>query len=552
MSTVIGNGCAPTRRVDKILASSSSISFVARNVTVNGIAAANNSMTSVQQRRFLGSNGENGEESMRCLHTLRELQNRISDKKNGLPQELSAKLCRQYLDLDSSLARSNNITDEGELMNVTAIKRMFLQELVSNSGPNITSISEHVRNYTKVVKQTETNDNETKRSLLSSIRQLRHSCKPKYEELFETLLSEAEHSEGMHFLIKLREDLRQAIFFGQSSSSSTENYNAELREMDVNLKRMLSVWFSSGILELKRITYEETPAAVIEKIARKESVHPLTGLNDLKKRLGTHRRCFAFFHPSLPGEPLVFVHVALLPSIAQSMNEIDLLTDDVRDTVTQRSCAIFYSINSTQKGLSGVELGTLLIKNVCRMLKRDIPEIDTFSTLSPIPGFRKWMEQKLIHNKTTFVDPSLFTNMEREELTKLFKCQTEDMGHALISLFDNNIWTEGKFKQEEEEVLKGVLMGLAARYVAEEKHRGKPLCPVARFHCKNGAEIFRLNWKADLSRQGMQRSAGIMVNYLYRLDSIQENHIKYELYDSIKINDSVMKLIYHHHLKSNL
>ena len=504
-----------------------------------------------------------------CLHTLRVLLDNIQARRlqrndkdystlqkeinsNGCDsdkslsvQELSTNLCRQYLDLYHSNSSVNDLEGaQATNSHREEHKRDFLLELAVKAKPDADSVMQIVRSLLK------DGGNSVDSSNLK-IRKLRIACVPKYEMLFHTLLAEAEHCIGMKFLVSLRYDIMNTIKFESSARTCTDLDIQALKYLDEDLKRMLVMWFSSGILELRRISFDQTPASIIETIARNESVHPLKDLNDLKKRLGENRRCYAFFHPSLQDEPLVFVHVALLPTIAKSMEEIDKLTkasthDQYYNLKSNFDphCAVFYSINSTKRGLNGVELGTLLIKRVCSMLKTDYPDIHTFSTLSPIPGFRKWLEGKLLHSGPKFVDDNLVTLEEKQKLASIFECESIDVPRKLCYIHERSGW----YKEEALlKILKPLFMRLAAQYLTVEKHRNRPLDPVARFHCKNGAEMYQLNWLADLSRKGMHQSMGMMINYRYSLETIEENHFRYEDGGNIQVLKGVLMWLSHEH-----
>ena len=276
-------------------------------------------------------------------------------------------------------------------------------------------------------------------------------------------------------------------------------------------------------LELRRITYEATPASIIEIIARKESVHPIRDLQDLRTRLsGPTRRCFAFFHPSLPNEPLVFVHVALLPRMPESMEELESLTSSSgsrSNDVIQ--AAIFYSINNTQKGLSGVDLGAFLIKRVVEVLKQEFSTLRTFATLSPLPNFRMWFKHKVslqcqLHEhdgectiSSNMTDGDSSMGLKKFALDMLSPLELASLSRALgtsatretlecfIRTLETSSWYEDPVRVD---AFRPILMKYAAIYLAVEKHRGRPLDGVAKFHIRNGAEMNRLNFLADKSR----------------------------------------------------
>jgi malonyl-CoA decarboxylase len=283
-------------------------------------------------------------------------------------------------------------------------------------------------------------------------------------------------------------------------------------------------YFKLLFVELRRITYENTAASIIEVIARKETVHPIRDLSDLRNRLSNPmRRCFAFFHPSLPDAPLVFVHVALVPNIPGSMEELDRATTGAmheRNMPTTTTTAAFYSINTTQKGLSGVDLGSSLIKRVTKVLVQDSTlNLDTFATLSPLPGFRSWFEPKVsmqiqmyanedpLHQDTSnHLNKSrnkfateIISAAEQEQLSRLFNTRTKaETLNKLLKLLKDRDWYENA---KAVAVLKPIMMKKAASYLSQEKRRRKPLDSVAKFHIGNGADMYRLNFLADKSRK---------------------------------------------------
>ena len=347
------------------------------------------------------------------------------------------------------------------------------------------------------------------------IGEIRDACTPSYESLFQFILSEADWKLGMKFMVEIRSDL---FYYKQLlKESSSNDLWLQCQQIDHNLKQMLTIWFSSCLLELRRITYHQSSASIIETIAKKEAVHPLQSLQDLRNRFGPSKRCYALFHPSLPDEPLVFVHVALLSHIPDSMTQIK----ESQLSENTASTACFYSITSTQKGLSGIDLGNQLIKRVVQTLSNELTSIQTYSTLSPIPRFRKWLEEN---------QDKILTLDEKERLSLLFQSSYPP-----------------------DDTFKSLLMRLAAYYLLSEKHRGMPIDPVAKFHIRNGAEIYRLNWLADDSRKGLHNSFGIMVNYRYCLNDIETNHFLFESQGQIKAKSGILNWLYphpHSHSKS--
>ena len=262
----------------------------------------------------------------------------------------------------------------------------------------------------------------------------------------------------------------------------------ELKPLDADLQHLFASWFNRGFLELRRIDWR-TPAVVLEKLIAYEAVHEIKGWDDLRRRLAPDRRCFAFFHPALPGEPLIFVEVALVEGLATAV--LPLLSQDTdeaaaRARTVRADTAIFYSISNCQDGLRGVSFGNFLIKQVVEDLHAEFPQLKRFSTLSPVPGFRRWLTQH----------PSL-REFESDGLCR---------DPAQI------------------ELLRPVLMRLCALYLTRQPSPGSRIDPVARFHLGNGARLEQINWLGNTAPRAIQESFGIMVNYLYDRDSIEDNH----------------------------
>ncbi|XP_057975140.1 uncharacterized protein LOC131162546 isoform X2 [Malania oleifera] len=362
-------------------------------------------------------------------------------------------------------------------------------------------------------------------------RNLRHALKPMYEVLFERLNT---HPGGLKFLTILRADILSIL---------AEENIASLRALDSYLKEKLITWLSPAALELHQITWDD-PASFLEKIVAYEAVHPISSLIDLKRRLGVGRRCFGYLHPAIPGEPLIFIEVALLKNVAQTIQEV--LWDDPPIPECEATCALFYSISSTQRGLAGINLGKFLIKRVIELVKRDIPHIYKFATLSPIPGFMQWLLSKLAsHSKLAEAETLNVAHSSADGFGSTFQeniLQPEEERALLDSSVESvagkngmevmwNLLTSTNYEWTNSDgllpVLKTPLMRLCARYLLQEKKRGKALDSVANFHLQNGAMIERLNWMADRSEKGLLQSGGIMVNYVYRLENIEENAQSY-------------------------
>ncbi len=347
-------------------------------------------------------------------------------------------------------------------------------------------------------------------------RRLRQSLTPARHRLLTQFTA---LPQGVKFLVDLRADANR--FTRQAP---------ELAILDADLEDLFAAWFDIGFLELQRITWN-SPAALLEKLIAYEAVHAIESWDDLRNRLDADRRCYAFFHPRMPLEPLIFVEVALVKGIAGNVQALLDQSQPVLDP-TEVDTAIFYSISNTQTGLRGISFGNFLIKRVVDDLRRDLPNLKQFSTLSPIPGFRKWLEQTVSEGA-----PDLVEAKAREEL-----------GHALGQRFSKGMlpgllkdhaWTDNAKLSE---ALKPVLLRLCARYLLSTDKRNKPLDPVARFHLSNGSEVYRLNWMGDRSRNGLKQSAGLMVNYLYRLDDIDQNHERFVRDGTIAASGEVKRL----------
>ncbi|OHC61875.1 MAG: Malonyl-CoA decarboxylase [Rhodocyclales bacterium RIFCSPLOWO2_02_FULL_63_24] len=292
--------------------------------------------------------------------------------------------------------------------------------------------------------------------------------------------------QGVKFLVDLRADLLRYL-----------DEDPELAPLDRELESRLAAWFDVGFLELQRITWC-SPAMLLEKLIQYEAVHEIRSWTDLKNRLDSDRRLYAFFHPRMPMEPLIFVEVALTDHLADS---VQALLDEHAPVFDARRAdtAIFYSISNTQAGLRGVSFGNFLLKRVIDDLQRDFPKLRHFATLSPLPGFSSWARK-----------------------------HPQELAAAGLAL-DAAQLAAGEWTQDRAAARKinAALAQLAARYLTLAKaSRGdgrQPLDPVARFHLGNGARIERINLLGDASPKGMKQSFGVMVNYLYDLDDLENN-----------------------------
>jgi malonyl-CoA decarboxylase len=297
--------------------------------------------------------------------------------------------------------------------------------------------------------------------------------------------------EGIRFLVDLRAEMQPDL-----------KTDKRLRALDVEMEYMFSTWFDVGFLELRRISWD-SPASLVEKLIKYEAVHDIRSWDDVKNRLDSDRRCYGFFHPRLPGEPLIFVEVALIDHMADSITPL-LDEQAAAADLDRATTAIFYSISNTQPGLRGVSFGDSLIKRVVETLSAEFPRLRHFATLSPIPGLRKWLGQNAVRLL------ELTPEKERAELGRAVGFEPPSATHLLQAL-------ERVETLEPRSPLRRWLLHCAAQYLGHEMVEGKPVDPVARFHLGNGARIERLNWLGDPSPKGLQQSYGLMVNYLYDL-----------------------------------
>ena len=273
-----------------------------------------------------------------------------------------------------------------------------------------------------------------------------------------------------------------------------------LKPLDADLRHLLGSWFNRGFLELRRIDWQ-TPAAVLEKLIAYEAVHEIQGWEDLRRRLAADRRCFAFFHPALPGEPLIFVEVAPTQGLAAAVQPLlaPVGDDAAREAAARADTAIFYSISNCQEGLKGVSFGNFLIKQVVEELKAELPSLVQFSTLSPIPGFRRWLGRRARDGAGP---------IDAEDIRTL-EAATEGR------------WWEDAARAEP---VRDGLLRLCALYLTRPRNEADGIDPVARFHLGNGARLERINWLGNTSARGMKEAFGLMVNYLYDRDTIEANH----------------------------
>ena len=306
--------------------------------------------------------------------------------------------------------------------------------------------------------------------------------------------------EGMRFLIDLRAELLKVL-----------KTDKRVLALDAELEQLFSTWFDVAFLELRRLSWD-SPASLIEKLIKYEAVHDIRSWSDLKNRLAGDRRCYGFFHASLPTEPLIFVEVALVERLSDSIAPL-LDENAVQVPLDRATTAIFYSISSTQTGLRGVSFGDSLIKTVAETLSAEFPRLRQFATLSPIPGFRSWLGkhaadalERLDDKRRTDLASALALDGP-EAMTSAVLMAAAEQASTLEARAPVAMW----------------LQQCAARYLALEMVDGRPVDPVARFHLGNGARVERINWAGDGSAKGQKQSYGLMVNYLYDLKRIDKH-----------------------------
>lgn len=327
------------------------------------------------------------------------------------------------------------------------------------------------------------------------------SSEPRRQELFRRL---NRAPGGTAALVRMREQLLEAA-----------RKDALLKGVDRDFSHLLASWFNRGFLVLRRIDWS-SPAIVLEKIIRYEAVHEIHDWDDLRRRIDPiDRRCYAFFHPALTDEPLIFVEVALtqeIPAAVQPLLAPERKFVPLKDART----AVFYSISNCQQGLAGVSFGNFLIKQVVEELRREFPRLESFVTLSPVPGFMRWLQS----DAKTLLAP-------------------EDQ--ALLGFLDDETWIGDEAYKGQ---IRPLIEALAAHYFLEARSaNGRARDPVARFHLGNGASLERINWLGDTSLKGLKESAGVMVNYLYDLGEIERNHEAYANQGVIAASSAVKRLL---------
>ncbi|WCR58183.1 malonyl-CoA decarboxylase [Wolbachia endosymbiont of Ctenocephalides felis wCfeJ] len=376
-------------------------------------------------------------------------------------------------------------------------KIKFLQTLVEKFNPNKAEIDEKIKEYRG------NRNPELNYKFEQDLVKILESPRSKILKQFISL------PEGLKFIVDMRSDVLKL-----------RNQHKELSRLESELKNILLPWVDVDLLDLHQITWD-SPASLLEKLIKYEAVHKISSWGDLKNRLDSDRLCFAFFHYKIPNEPLIFVEVALANKIENSIQHLLDESVPVNDP-SSASTAIFYSISNTQAGLSGISLGNFLIKRVVEKLSQEFKSIKTYATLSPIPGFTKWLKENLNQDITLF--------------NKL------DIKQSSAEILENIDQLKTNIKCESE--VKQCLLKLCTYYLLKVKNNsGSAYDPVAHFHLSNGASIKQLNWMADTSEKGISQSAGMMVNYLYELPKIDNNHENYMVSKAISCAKQVLSML---------
>ncbi len=434
------------------------------------------------------------------MFNLKEIISSIAD----VGQKLFKKSVVKKNDLDSIISLCDDlISNKGAAFGITVArditdmyqtltpenKLKFFKKINEKYKPNHTQVSEAINNY---------KDKQNDKNLFN----LFIVAEGRRRELFRRMNMSPN---GISTIVSLREDLINVL-----------KDNQELKSLDNDLRELFKSWFNPGFLKLHKITWD-TKAAILEKIMKYERVHEIKNMDELKRRLGEDRRFFSYFHPALEDEPIIFVQVALTNGLGKSIQEI---MKPRTEGEKKYDTATFYSISNCQEGLARVTLGNFLIKRVVYEIQEELPNIKNFGTLSPIPGFADWfsyLENSKIKN--------ILGNIPLENILFL---RSSDLKVGDPRIVSN----------------KDALLKLVAHYLMNEKnHKQLPVNDVCRFHLGNGAIIDDIIVNANVSQVGLNRSFGVMVNYLYELKNIEKNHEDYINNKKIIVSDKVKKLI---------
>ena len=427
----------------------------------------------------------------KIFETIADAGQKILEKKplTNIKKRSLIDLCN---DLLSSKGAAFGITLARDILfryhNLSAEEKLKFLKLINDTyKPDDREIEKAIENYNK---------NKNSQSALN----LSRVTSGKRKELFIRLNMAPQ---GTSEIVSLREDLLMFI-----------KTNPELISLDYDLIDIFKNWFNPGFLKLRKITWD-TKAAILEKILKYEKVHSMKDMNELKSRLGKDRKFFAYFHPALDDEPIIFVEIALTKGLGRSIQE---LTKPTEGNEKGNDTATFYSISNCQEGLSRVTLGNFLIKRVVYELQEEVPHIKYFGTLSPMPGFANWLLSEKDENVTKIIGEKNMNNI------KFLKSVDLKIGDKRILENKEN------------------MSKLAIHYLSNVKNNlGFPINDVCRFHLKNGAKIDDVIVNANISEVGFKRSFGVMVNYSYELNTIEQNHQDYVNNKKIAISKKIKK-----------
>ena len=364
-------------------------------------------------------------------------------------------------------------------------KAVFLANIASQFNPDPTAVTEAAQQYAA---------KPSAKSLIA----LTKVAEPPRQELLRRINRSPGGTVG---LLGMRRDLLKLL-----------SKSPELAAVDYDLRHLLQSWFNPGFLKMHQVDWR-SPALILEKIIQHEAVHEIDGWDDLQRRLQPDRRCFAFFHPQIPDTPLIFVEVALVQEIPAAIGPLVDKKSAISSANNPR-VAVFYSISNCEPGLRGVSMGNFLIKRVAEHLKAEFDSLRTFVTLSPIPGFMDWVIGGAKIGETS---SKLAIPQKIDKSLETLNLRKQSWPERL-----SNGWAPETATAIEREALES-LCSIYLMFVTQEKHGN----PVAKFHLSNGAKLNRINWAADLSKKGLRQSAGLMVNYLYDLATVEENHEKF-------------------------
>lgn len=433
------------------------------------------------------------------LTTISERGRGLIERREGRPgsEQKSALLIELAEQLLSRRGEASGVAIASEILStyagLTSGPRIaFFEAMATRFGPEAKRLESALAAYRETPSEAAAQD-------------LHLASEPRRQELFRRLNLAPN---GTRSLVQLRADLLAAMV-----------HRKDLALVDRDLGHLFSSWFNRGFLVLRRIDWT-TPAHILEKIIRYEAVHEISDWNDLRRRIEPpDRRCFAFFHPALVDEPLIFVEVALTAAIPGAIAPI---LAEKRDPLAPRQAttAVFYSISNCQTGLGGVSFGNFLIKQVVEDLCRELPNLRSYVTLSPVPGFGAWLDRELQAEEASVLSP--------------------DDRHALAAA-NEPAWHLDEARTES--VRKALIPAAAHYFLRAKTSAGRPLDPVARFHLGNGARLERLNFLGDVSPKGVRQSRGMMVNYLYDLDTIEKHHEAYANQGTVIASSAVTRAL---------